>query len=202
MVNILLLSDNEDLRHDLAVQTERFVNEAVITEDAPDIMVIDENKDIYLQKRNEYPSVPILYLTSGAQINEDNLNIIIHKPFSLMRFIDIIKAVNNKLDNSSDGFLVFNDYELRPNQKEITDLQNGNTVKLTEKEVNIIKYMYKMRNVFVSKTDLQVNVWQYNENVTTHTVETHIYRLRQKVEKNEERRLIITSNGKYKLNAD
>lgn len=202
MVNILLLSDNEDLKNDLTLQIERFITGAIVTDENPDVIIIDENKNAYMQKRNEYSSVPILFLTSAGHSNEDNLNVIIHKPFSLMRFLDVIKAANNKLDNSSEGFLIFNDYELRPNQKEIADLHNGKVVKLTEKEVGIIKYLYKMQDEFVSKTDLQINVWQYNENVTTHTIETHIYRLRQKVERSSTRRLIITDNGKYKLITD
>lgn len=183
------------------MQIERFTEDTVITEDKPDIIIIDENKNVYIQKRSEFPSVPMLFLTSEAQMSEDNLNVVIHKPFGLMNFIDVIKAANNKLDNSADGFLSFNNYELHPTSKEIADLKSGEIIKLTEKEVRIIKYLYKMRDEYVSKTDLQTNVWQYNENVTTHTVETHIYRLRQKVE-HDTRRLIITDNGKYKLNMD
>lgn len=201
MINIQLFSDNKDFESDLQAQIGRFIENAVINPEIPDVIIVDENKDVYLQKRTEFPSVPVLFLTSNVQINEDNLNIVVHKPFNLMNFLDEIIAVNNKLDNSSDGFLLFNDYELRPNKKEITDLTSGEITKLTEKEVCIIKYLYKMKPEYVSKTDLQTNVWKYNEDVTTHTVETHIYRLRQKVE-NGGRRLIITDNGKYKLNMD
>lgn len=199
MVNISLFSNNEDFKDDLISQIRRFVEGAVLETENPDIIIIDENKDLYSQKRKEYPAVPILFLSSTSQLNDDNLNISVHKPIVLMNFLDIVRAVNNKLDNSSDGFLIFGGYELRPNQKEIIDLASGEAVKLTEKEVNILKYLYKMKDDYVSKVDLQTNVWQYNENVTTHTVETHIYRLRQKAERSE-RRLIITENGKYKLN--
>ena len=199
MVNISLFSDNEDFKNDLSSQITRFVAGAEIGNAFPDIIIIDENDNMYAQKRKEYPSVPILFLSSTTSLNEDNLNISARKPICLMRFLDVVRAVNNKLDNSVDGILVFNDYELRPSQKEITDLVSDKTVKLTEKEVSIIKYLYKMKDEYVCKADLQTNVWQYNESVTTHTVETHIYRLRQKVECGE-RRLIVTENGKYKLN--
>ena len=199
MVNILLFSNNEDFKNDMISQIRRFVEGAVLETENPDIIIIDEDKNLYEQKRKEYPAVPILFLSSALQLNDDNLNISVHKPIVLMKFLDIVRAVNNKLDNSADGFLSFGGYELRPNQKEIIDLASGEAVKLTEKEVNILKYLYKMKDDYVSKVDLQTNVWQYNENVTTHTVETHIYRLRQKAERSE-RRLIITENGKYKLN--
>ena len=119
-----------------------------------------------------------------------------------MLLLDTIRAANNKLDNSKEGFLVFNNYELRPNAREIKDLLTGEVTKLTEKEVYILKYLYKSSDRYVVKNDLQKDVWKYNEDVTTHTIETHIYRLRQKVEKDNGRRLIITDNGGYKLNVD
>ena len=62
--------------------------------------------------------------------------------------------------------------------------------------------MYKAQGTYVSKTDLQLNVWKYSEDVTTRTIETHIYRLRQKVEQNGGRRLIVTDNGGYMLQQD
>lgn len=201
MVNIQLYSANEDFKDDLTTQINRFTECVIVNDGTPDVVVIDDDKDLYLKKRVEYPSVPILFLTSENTQTEDNLNIIIQKPFLLVRFLDLLRSVNNKLDNSVDGVLTFNDYELHPNQKEITDVKTGKTAKLTEKEVSIIKYLYKMRSDFVSKADLQTNVWKYNENATTHTVETHIYRLRQKIELND-RKLIITESGKYKLNME
>lgn len=200
-MNIQIFSDNEDFKSDLAAQIIRFTDNSVITDEAPDVIIVDEDENIYSDKRSEYPSVPILFLTDKTCENEGNLKVVVQKPLNLMRFLDIVRAANNKLDNSADGFLVFNNYELHPNQKEIVDLKNNTTVKLTEKEVSIIKYLYKRSSEFVGKNDLQINVWQYSDGVTTHTVETHIYRLRQKVEK-DERRLIITDNGKYRLNMD
>ena len=201
MVNIAIFSDNEDFKNDLTLQISRFVEDADICSDKPDVIIVDENKELFKQKRAEYPLVPMLFLTTDSLSDNDNLNVYVHKPFKLMNFLDVVRAANNKLDNSTAGFLRFGGYELRPNQKEIADLENDEVIKLTEKEVSIIKYLYKENNEFVSKNDLQTNVWQYNENVTTHTVETHIYRLRQKVERNE-RRLIVTEGGKYKLNMD
>ncbi|MBQ8481585.1 MAG: response regulator transcription factor [Alphaproteobacteria bacterium] len=198
-MNIQIFSDNEDFKKDLSAQIVRFADKSVVTDEAPDVIIVDEDENIYSRKRTEYPSVPILFLTSEVCENEGNLNVVVQKPLNLMRFLDIVRAVNNKLDSSADGFLVFNNYELHPNQKEIVDLKNNKTIKLTEKEIGIIKYLYKRGSEYVGKGDLQTNVWQYSSGVTTHTVETHIYRLRQKVE-SDERRLIITDNGKYKLN--
>lgn len=201
MTNIQLYSDNEDFRNDLVSQINHYTQAVITDSEPPDMIVIDDDVELYKEKRAEYPSVPILFLTAENRQTEDNLNVVVQKPFSLMRFLDTLRSANNKLDNSDEGFFVFNNYEMRPNQKKIVDLTTSEVVKLTEKEVSIIKYLYKRRFEFVGKTDLQINVWQYNENATTHTVETHIYRLRQKIESGG-RRLILTENGKYKLKTD
>ena len=202
MSNILVFSGNADFKEDLERQISRFISESKFVEKSPDIIIIDEDVNVFKQKRHEYPTVPLIFLSQISDIMGDKLNILIKKPFSLMLLLDTIRAANNKLDNSKEGFLVFNNYELRPNAREIKDLLTGEVTKLTEKEVYILKYLYKSSDRYVVKNDLQKDVWKYNEDVTTHTIETHIYRLRQKVEKDNGRRLIITDNGGYKLNVD
>lgn len=199
MSHILFFSENIDFAEDLKLQVQRLAPDFSFVEKCPDLLVVDENKEKYLQLRAQYPSVPLIFLTSGNEIEKNNLNINIVKPFSLMSFLDILRAANNKLDNSVDGYLTFNGYELRPNKREIADLQSGEIFRLTEKEVDILKYLYKTSEHYVSKGDLQRNVWKYSEDVATHTIETHIYRLRQKVEQNGGRRLIVTDNGGYML---
>lgn len=171
-------------------------------ENKPDVVVIDEQTEQLDKIRNTYRNVPLIVLTAKDYAAADNLNLVLHKPFSLWKLLDTIRAANNKLDNSAEGRLVFNRYELHPNARKIIDLVSGEETKLTEKEVTILKYLYKTPDDYVSKNDLQTNVWQYNEEVATHTIETHIYRLRQKVEKDNGRRLILIDNGKYKLNME
>ena len=165
------------------------------------MLLVDENLQRCDELRRKYPSIPLIFLSDENKEN-DMLNIYVKKPFSLMYFLDVLRAANNNLDNSVDGYLCFNGYELRPNLREIADIKSGSVVKLTEKEVSILKYLYKNQNGYVSKNDLQRNVWKYSEDVTTHTIETHIYRLRQKVEQTDGRRLIVTDNGGYKLQQD
>lgn len=204
MTNIYLASANTDFYDDLKMQINLFAPDFSINSEMPDIAVIDDDMAQYNLLRSRFPAVPVIFLTTDSEQGPvgDNLNIILKKPVFLMRLLDELRAANNRLDNSVEGYLTFNNYELRPNKKEIADLLSGDVTKLTEKEVCLIKYLYKTPERYISKTDLQKNVWQYNEDVTTHTIETHIYRLRQKVEKDEKRRLIITDNGGYKLNMD
>ena len=78
--------------------------------------------------------------------------------------------------------------------------RNNEIIKLTEKEVAIIKYLYKAKDKIVSKNELLQEVWGYSPEVTTHTIETHIYRLRQKVEHEDvSAQIILTSDGGYQL---
>lgn len=198
MAHILFISDNEDFAEDLKAQILRFATDFSFVEKAPDLLLIDENSECCNELRQKYPTIPLIFLSAENKEN-DILNIYVKKPFSLMSFLDVLRAANNNLDNSADGYLTFNDYELRPNLREIVDIQSGDVIKLTEREIDILKYLYKNQGHYVSKSDLQRNVWKYNEEVATHTIETHIYRLRQKVEQKGGRRLIITENGGYML---
>ena len=199
MADILLIGNNDDLDIDLQNQIKRFIPQTLFVSQNPDLIIISDEKESDAQWRQKYPVTPIIRLSTQKDNLNNNLNIYLQKPFKLAELIDIIQAANNKLNHSADGYIRFNQYELRPNLREIEDLTGGICVKLTEKEVSILQYLYKNADQYVTKTDLQKNVWQYNEDVTTHTIETHIYRLRQKVENNL-RRLILTDNGSYKLN--
>ena len=198
MAHILFISDNKDFAEDLKAQILRFAPYFSFVENAPDLLLIDENSECCNELRQKYPTIPLIFLSAENKEN-DILNIYVKKPFSLMSFLDVLRAANNNLDNSADGYLTFNDYELHPNLREIVDIQSGDVIKLTEREIDILKYLYKNQGHYVSKSDLQRNVWKYNEEVATHTIETHIYRLRQKVEQKGGRRLIITENGGYML---
>jgi DNA-binding response OmpR family regulator len=92
------------------------------------------------------------------------------------------------------------EYSLYPVKKEIVSSKTSQTIKITEREVEIIKFLYQISPQSATKEDLLENVWGYSADATTHTVETHIYRLRQKVEKNGGSQLIITENSGYRLN--
>ena len=89
-------------------------------------------------------------------------------------------------------------YTFRPSAKLLIDHQ-GNKIRLTEKETNILKYLYRSGET-VGRETLLHEVWGYNPAVTTHTLETHIYRLRQKIERNPtEAQILITESGGYRL---
>jgi DNA-binding response OmpR family regulator len=90
-------------------------------------------------------------------------------------------------------------YMFRPSSKLLLTPKGGK-VRLTEKETAILRYLYRAGQKSVSRETLLQEVWGYNSGVTTHTLETHIYRLRQKVEKDAAApQILVTEAGGYKL---
>lgn len=207
MPDILFLSDNQVFADDLSAQIQLYAPEFTVyrqkeTAKAYDVYLLDNKSSLTEELRHEHLKAPIILLENPDSSREEDsaLEIVIYKPFSLSEFLNKLRSSINKFENSSEGFLVFNQYELHPLAKEIVNLRNNELVKLTEKEVAVIKYLYKSKDKIVTKNDLLQDVWDYNAEVTTHTIETHIYRLRQKVEhENAEAQLILTEDGGYKL---
>ena len=209
MPNILLLTENKLLEQDLCEQINFALSEdyKVYTEDNDktifDVAVLDGQSFLpsFREKHNKVPALILVPSDSEVQ-TENNLNTFYFKPVVLSVLLNKIQTANNVFENSVEGYLTFGDYELHPADKDILNIKTGNLTKLTEREVNIIQYLYKARDNVVSKTDLLQNVWEYSAEVTTHTIETHIYRLRKKVEQTEQDApLIGAEDGGYKLNS-
>lgn len=202
MQNILFLTDDDFFAQDISEQIKLYAPDFdVFREEVKDkhyhIVIVDEDLG---KLKNIKTHAPIFLITSDENAQYPSLTHTFTKPFKLKEFLDILLAGISRFDNTSDGYLYFNEFELRPANKEIINLRNGDTTKLTEKEVSILKYLYKSTGRIVSKNELLQEVWEYSPEVTTHTIETHIYRLRQKVEQdNPEIQLIITDEGGYSL---
>lgn len=207
MPNILFISDNNDFAADLSEQISLYAKDFnIMNQDNPqamiDMIILDEKSDLLPEIRKEHPRTPVILLQKSGEDNCDTsvLNLPILKPFSLEMLLNQIKAQINLLDNSAEGYLNFNKYIVRPIKKDIYNQRNKEVVKLTEKEVSIIKYLYKCKERVVTKNELLQEVWGYSPDASTHTIETHIYRLRQKVEQDDtSAQLILTEDGGYRL---
>lgn len=206
MPNILFISHNEAFKNDLSDQIRLHAGGFdFITSDkdvSPDILLIDEDVDALKKYHAQNLRAPTIFLTSKPEevLDTSSINHLIIKPFELGFFLDELRACLNIYDNSEEGFLTFNQYQLRPACKDIINLRNNEETKLTEKEVAVLKYLYKFQDRIVGKNELLQNVWEYSPDVTTHTIETHIYRLRQKVEHDDlSAQLILTVDGGYQL---
>ena len=206
MPNMIILSDNEkfleDLTEQITIYAPEYAGNINVAETVPDVIIIDGRREKDAVLKNNYPHTPIFVLESKGSDKPKDTGLIRHeiKPLVLSSFINKLRSAVNLAANSDAGRLKFNKYELRPVNKEILNLRNNEVIKLTEKEVAIIQYLYKIKDRIVSKNELLQEVWGYRPDVTTHTIETHIYRLRQKVEKdNPQAQLIVTEDGGYIL---
>jgi DNA-binding response OmpR family regulator len=131
-----------------------------------------------------------LIVTQKKIINANNQYIFDHPPIKILKLVEKfnIKFVKQQFNDQSE--ISINNYKINLNSREMS-LRNIN-LKLTEKEVNTILYMSKKMKP-VSIEELETSVWKYQSDIETHTVETHIYRLRKKIFKVFEDNNFITS---------
>jgi len=125
---------------------------------------------------------------------------IIEKPFKFYRFLRKIDFVLAKLSGSNNVSHVIGPLVFFP-KKKVIKLSDHTQIELTEKEVGILKCLLSTDEETVDRGTLLKQVWNYDPGVTTHTLDTHIYRLRQKIEKDSSNpRLIISEGGGFKIN--
>ncbi len=135
----------------------------------------------------------ILGLDSGA-------NDYIPKPFRLPVLLARLRAHLRQHEASEDAVFTVNRFVFRPGGKLLVDEAANKKVHLTDKETSILRYLYRAGRRPVSRETLLNEVWGYNPGVTTHTLETHIYRLRQKIEADPSNaEILVTEPGGYKL---
>jgi DNA-binding response OmpR family regulator len=165
-----------------------------------------DGRDFCVRLRRDGYRMPVVMLT-GADSEADvvsgldaGANDFIVKPFRLNELLARIRAQLRGYDSSEDAVFKVGPYLFRPSAKQLHDQARGKRIRLTEKEAAILKFLYRAGGRPVPRTVLLNDVWGYNSNVTTHTLETHIYRLRQKIEPNPaETRLLVTEAGGYRL---
>lgn len=149
---------------------------------SPIVMLTGQNSD----------SDEILGLESGA-------NDYITKPFRFSVLLARIRAALRQHDQSEDVVFTIGPYSFQPAQK-LLENGDGSKIRLTDKETSILKYLYRQGPKTIGRDVLLKEVWGYNNRVTTHTLETHIYRLRQKIERDPSNaRLLVTEEGGYRL---
>jgi DNA-binding response OmpR family regulator len=148
---------------------------------------------------------PIIMLT-GHDTDSDTIlgleagaNDYVVKPFRFAVLLARIRAHLRQHEQSEDATFSIGRYTFRPAAKLLLDASGGK-IRLTEKETAILKYLYRAGDRIVTRDVLLAEVWGYNSGVTTHTLETHIYRLRQKIERDPSHaELLVTESGGYKL---
>ena len=138
-----------------------------------------------------------LIITSKKINNVNNQFILDKTPTKLNNLIEKFNIQFLKVNFIEKSELNIGKYKIDLNSRELISINN--VLKLTEKETNIIIYLFKSNNA-VGIDQLQSKVWQYHSNLETHTVETHIYRLRKKILKTfNDNKFIITKKNGYQI---
>jgi DNA-binding response OmpR family regulator len=220
---LLIIDDDEDLRSALAeqldlhdefntVQAQNATDGLKLAQEIkPDLILLDvdlpdmDGRDACQQMRLAGVTAPVIMLTA-ADADTDTIrgldsgaNDYVTKPFKFQVLLARIRAQLRVHEQSEDAVYRLGPYEFRPSAKLLIDAKQKK-IRLTEKEANILKYLYRAGAQSVSREELLAEVWGYNAGVTTHTLETHVYRLRQKIEpETGSQRLLLTEPGGYRL---
>jgi DNA-binding response OmpR family regulator len=222
--NLLLVDDDNALRETLAEQLtlhEEFATtmaqtgmealERVKTEHF-DIIVLDvglpdfDGREVCRLMRRSGVKSPIIMLT-GADTDADTIlgldagaNDYVTKPFRLGVLLARLRAHIRQHERSDDAVFTIGPYSFQPSAKMLIDDESNKKIRLTDKEAAILKYLYRSGNRVIGRDVLLDEVWGYNAGVTTHTLETHVYRLRQKIEPDPSNAsILITEPGGYRL---
>jgi DNA-binding response OmpR family regulator len=176
-----------------------------------DLIILDvglpdmDGREVCRLMRKQGVKSPIVMLTghtsdSDAILGLDSgANDYVAKPFKFPVLLARIRAQLRQHEQSEDAVFSIGPYTFRPSVKMLID-EAEKKIRLTEKETNILKFLYRANDSVVPRDVLLHEVWGYNAGVTTHTLETHIYRLRQKIEPTpSEAQLLVTESGGYRL---
>ncbi len=220
---ILLVDDDDALREALSeqlVMTDDIdVFEAAtaaqaldkLNEGPHDLVILDvglpdtDGRELCKRMRKQGVKCPIIMLT-GHDTDADAIlgldagaNDYVTKPFKFAVLLARIRAQLRQHEQSEDAVFQLGPYVFKPAMKMLYD-DKDRKIRLTEKETSILKYLYRAPDGAVPRDVLLHEVWGYNAGVTTHTLETHIYRLRQKIEADPTHaRLLVTEPGGYRL---
>ncbi|WP_043341009.1 response regulator transcription factor [Belnapia moabensis] len=167
-----------------------------------------DGRDFCASLRRAGRNMPVIMLT-GADAESDVIrgldsgaNDYLAKPFRLPELLARVRAQLRVYDNTEEATFLIGPYVFRPSVRLLTDTARNRKIRLTDKECAILKFLYRAGGKAVPRPVLLNEVWNYSSSVSTHTLETHVYRLRQKIETDPAQpRLVITEHGGYRLDA-
>ena len=220
---LLIVDDDQDLRDTLTEQLALYDEFEILSADTAasavnqakgdriDLAIIDVGlpdmdgrEAVKIMRRTGFRS-PIIMLTGQASEADTVLgleagaNDYVVKPFKFAVFLARIRAQLRQYEASEDAVFQIGSYTLRSSAKLLVS-EKGSKLKLTEKETAILRFHFRARQKAVRHDVLLAEVWGYHNRLNTHTLETHIYRLRQKIEDNPSRpRILVTEPDGYRL---
>src|SRR5262245_26696850 len=183
----------------------------LVKNELPDLIVLDlglpdmDGRELCKHLRKHCFKNPILMLTGNSSDADQVLgfytgvNDYVIKPFRFTVLLARIRAHLREHEHSEDAVFAIGPFSFKPAAKMLLS-EKGHTIRLTEKETLMLKHLYRAGGRAVTRKEMLEEVWGYNSGVTTHTLETHVYRLRQKIEEDfSHPQLLLTEDGGYKL---
>jgi len=159
--------------------------------------------------RRQGHKMPIIMLTGSADETDivgcfdAGANDYVVKPFRLQELMARIRTQLRSFESSDDAVFTVGSYLFRPTARLLVERAGNRRVHLTNKEVALLRFLLHAKGQVVNRQDLLYQVWGYNTAVTTHTLEAHVYRLRQKIELDpSDPRLLVTHRHGYRLTPD
>ena len=221
-LSVLLYEKEKILNSILQYQISNYNNyEVVILENHEESLDIVTNRsfDACVLNLNDFTNESQNFLDKLISKNE-NINIIayhepslkkminnlgklflLEKPFKLITLLNYLDSINNTKTLHNSNKYLMEHIVFSPSKKTISNLKTNFVEHLTEKENNLLIYFYSKKNVEIKKKDILTKIWGFSENINTHTLETHIYRLKQKLN-NIDKNLSLSlrnKNGLYYL---
>lgn len=222
--HVLIIDDDESLRTSLAEQFQ--LHEGVIVHQAADgkgalellekhqyeVILLDvglpdmDGRDLCRFMRRRGVKTPVIIL-SGQDSDADMVlgldsgaNDYVAKPFRFRVLLARVHAQRRQFELSDDATFAIGPYSFQPSARLLVDAETKRTLHLTSKEAGILKYLCRAGNRPVSREVLLDEVWGYHSAATTHTVETHVYRIRRKIEPNPAAaQILVTEAAGYRL---
>ena len=221
---VLLIERERDLRVAISEQLSQLVDLDVfqakdsvsalkaINETKFNLLIIDllsvdiEDKKFVRRISSNNSGIPIITLESPHDVGrsifntEKQIHHVLRKPFKMNSLLESVQNLLFYIEHNTSESFNIGQLSVFPRDSSLIDNVTKKKTRLTEKEVAILEYLFMSKSTVVGRDELLNEVWGYNSGVTTHTLETHIYRLRQKVERDPSNsRFLLTVPGGYRL---
>ena len=204
--NIIIIEDDDILQKLLSFHISNFFDkdcnisllkkeqiDQILNQNKIDLLLVNYldvfNNLKFLREFEQKKTKNIIIIFNDLNNRHENKNVInfkfVVKPFTLKSLFSIISEFFSDFSINETIINLTSDLAFKPNKKFITNEKTKEFIYLTEKETKLLKYFFENKNTVISKKQLLQNVWDFNEGINTHTLETHVYRLKKKIYKIE-----------------
>ena len=205
--NIIIIEDDDILQKLLSFHITNFFEkdcnislskkeqiDQILNQNKIDLLLVNYldvfNNLKFLREFEQKKTKNIIIIFNDLNNRHENKNVInfkfVVKPFTLKSLFAIISEFFSDFSINETIINLTSDLAFKPNKKFITNEKTKEFIYLTEKETKLLTYFFENKNTVISKKQLLHYIWDFNEGINTHTLETHVYRLKKKIYKIED----------------